>query len=128
MTTSKSESERVIDEETLDLLRARDSGLLTRLFEEVNPFLTRICLANGIFRDEVHEIIHQTWDQFFSNLEKFEGRSQIRTFVCGILFNKIREHRRFQQRFVSEENPQKYLDDAFTPEGWWKTAPMDPHK
>lgn len=125
---TKGESERIIDAETLRLLKDRDTALLETIFRETSPYLTRICLANGIYQDDVGELIHQTWERFFSNLEKFEGRSQIRTFICGILFNKIREHRRLQKRFVPEEDAHKFMDDAFTPDGWWKVAPADPHK
>lgn len=125
---TKSESERIIDADVLRRLKDRDAAFLETIFRETNPYLTRICLANGIYQDNVGELIHQTWERFFSNLEKFEGRSQIRTFICGILFNKIREHRREQKRFVPEEDARTFMDDAFTPEGWWKVAPADPHK
>ena len=124
----KIESDKWIDPELLELLKKRDPKYLEVLFIEVNPYLTRVCMANGIFQDDVSELIHQTWEKFFSNIEKFEGRSQIRTFICGILFNKIREHRRLQRRFVTEEDSEKFMNDAFTAEGWWKVAPSDPHK
>jgi RNA polymerase sigma-70 factor, ECF subfamily len=122
------ESERLIDADVLSLLKKRDPVFLEQMFREVNPYLSRVCLANGIFQDDVRELIHQTWEKFFSNIEKFEGRSQIRTFICGILFNKIREHRRLQKRYVPEEDVQKFMDQAFTAEGWWKVAPSDPHR
>lgn len=121
-------SQNFIDESTLALLRSRDRDFLEKLFREVNPYLNRVCLANGIAHDDVEDLIHQTWEKFFSNLEKFEGRSQIRTFICGILFNKIREHRRMQKRYVLEEDSQKFTDDAFTQDGWWKVAPNDPYR
>lgn len=117
-----------IDEGTLVLLKNRDREFLGNLFCEVNPYLTRVCLANGIVQDDVKELIHRTWEKFFSNIEQFKGRSQIRTFICGILFNKIREHRRMQKRFVFEEDSQKFLDDAFTKDGWWRVAPSDPYR
>jgi RNA polymerase sigma-70 factor (ECF subfamily) len=121
-------SEKFIDQDTLALLKNRDREFLEELFREVNPYLSRVCMANGISQDDVKELIQQTWEKFFSNLEKFEGRSQIRTFICGILFNKIREHRRMQKRFVLEEDSQKFMDDAFTADGWWRVAPSDPYR
>jgi len=127
-TAKKNESERVLDAEVMNLLKNRDTAFLETVFREVNPYLTRICLANGIYQDDVGELIHQTWERFFSNLDQFGGRSQIRTFICGILFNKIHEHRRLQKRYVPEEEPQKFMDDTFTPDGWWKVEPLDPHK
>jgi len=121
-------SEKVIDPEILELLKKRDAVFLETIFREVNPYLVRVSLANGISQDHVKELVQQTWEKFFANLEKFEGRSQIRTFICGILFNKIREHRRIEKRYVLEEDSQKFMDDAFTEDGWWKVPPTDPQK
>jgi RNA polymerase sigma-70 factor (ECF subfamily) len=126
--TSESASQKFIDDDTLALLKVRDRDFLGKLFHEINPYLNRVCMANGITPEDVSELIHQTWEKFFSNLDKFEGRSQIRTFICGILFNKIREHRRVQKRFVPEEDSKKFMDDAFTADGWWKVAPGDPYR
>ncbi len=118
----------MIDQKLLTLLQSRDPAFLKTLFEEVNPFLIRVSLANRIDKEDVGELIHQTWETFFANLDQFEGRSQLRTFICGILFNKIREHRRLQKRMVPEDDMQKVMDSSFTPDGWWKVEPADPYK
>lgn len=117
-----------IDQETQQKLIARDPALLHALFIEINPFLLRLCLSNRIYKENSEEVIHQTWETFFQNLDKYEGRSQIRTFICGILFNKIREHRRSQSRTLYEEDSEKVLNHAFTADGWWKVSPQDPFK
>jgi RNA polymerase sigma-70 factor (ECF subfamily) len=127
-TANENASQNFIDDSILALLKNRDREFLEKLFHEVNPYLNRVCMANGMGHEEVKELIHQTWEQFFSHLEKFEGRSQIRTFICGILFNKIHEHRRLQKRFVLEDDSQKFMDDAFTEDGWWKVEPTDPYR
>lgn len=116
----------MVSPEVLRLIKNRDPEFLKKLFHEVNPYLSRICMANGITQEHISELIHQTWEQFFSNLEKFEGRSQVRTFICGILFNKIREHRRLQKRFVYEEDSSQFMNEAFSKEGYWRIDPMDP--
>jgi RNA polymerase sigma-70 factor (ECF subfamily) len=125
---STQQSERLLDDDVLKLLRVRDSKFLETLFLEINPYLSRICLANRIDSDKVADLLHRTWETFFSNFEKFEARSQIRTFICGILFNKIREHRRDQKRYVLEEDSQTFMDNAFTADGWWKVEPANPYK
>lgn len=117
-----------IDDETLKLLLVRDPLFLKNLFFEVNPYLIRVCAASGIYEENADEVIHETWERFFANLEKFEGRSQIRTFICGILFNKIREFRRTQGRTIYEEDSEKVVNNAFTVDGWWKVNPQDPQK
>ncbi len=125
---SKQSADNYLDEGTLRLLRERDPQYLEALFIEVNPYLARVCVANGIYEEHADEVIHDTWERFFSNIEKFEGRSQVRTFICGILFNKIREYRRSESRTIYEEDSEKFLNSAFTQDGWWKTPPDDPYK
>lgn len=117
-----------IDENTLKLLMNRDPGYLKSLFCEVNPFLIRVCLSNSIFDEDADDVIHQAWETFFTNLEKYEGRSQIRTFICGILFNKIREFRRAKGRTQYEDDSEKVMNHSFTSDGWWKTEPRSPDR
>jgi RNA polymerase sigma factor (sigma-70 family) len=121
-------SEFSLDGKTRQLLVERNAVFLDTLFREVNPFLGRICISNGIFSENADEVIHETWERFFSNLDKFEGRSQIRTFICGILFNKIREYRRAQAKTIYEDDSEQVMSHAFTPEGWWNAEPSDPSK
>ena len=117
-----------IDTKTLTLLTDRDPSFLKALFLEINPYLVRVCIANGHFDQDAEELIHDTWERFFSNIEKFEGRSQIRTFICGILFNKIREFRRDQARMIYEDDSEKVMNHAFTVDGWWNVPPQCPQK
>jgi RNA polymerase sigma-70 factor, ECF subfamily len=112
--------------ETLLLLRARDADFLHKVFSEINPVLLRVLGANGIFNETAEDLVHQTWERFFTNLDKFEGRSELQTFVCGILFNKIREHRRALGRIVFEDDSEYVFDRTFTLDGWWKKSPPDP--
>lgn len=120
--------DQFIDEKTLALLSKRDTAYLEQLFIQVNPYLSRICTANGIYKEKAEEVIHQTWERFFTNIDKFEGRSQVRTFICGILFNKIREYRRDLGKNFYEDDSENIFNNAFTIDGWWKTDPVSPQK
>lgn len=117
-----------IDENLRAQLLGRDPILLGALFCEVNPYLSRVCIANGIYAENADDVIHETWETFFSKIDQFEGRSQIRTYLCGILFNKIREYRRRLGKTVYEDDSERVMNQAFTAEGWWKIAPADPSR
>lgn len=121
-------SDFYIDAATFILLKNRDRQFLEKLFADVNPYLIRVCAANKIYETDAEEVVYDTWDRFFTNLAQFQGRSQIRTFICGILFNKIREHRRSLGRISYEEDSEKVVNHAFTHEGWWKVQPGDPSR
>lgn len=112
----------------LSKLKARDAETLRLLFEEVNPYLMKVCFSQRVPVGEVSELVHQAWEQFFLNIEKFEGRSSVRTFICGILINKIREHRRQTQRVLLEEDAEKVLEGSFSQEGWWNVQSHNPFR
>lgn len=124
----KPENSQFVDDKSFELLQNRDREFLSALFIEVNPYLARVCMANGIYNENADEVIQNTWDKFFSNLQKFEGRSEIKTFICGILFNKIREYRRSQGKAVYEDDSEKVMEHAFTSEGWWAMEQHSPYK
>ena len=118
----------MISEEFLLQLKARDPQLLGKVFRETNPYLVKMLKANGVFGENAEDLVHQTWERFFTNLEKFEGRSELRTFLGGILLNVIREHRRAAGRIELSEDSDGALENTFTPEGLWQTMPPDPSK
>lgn len=108
-----------INQKDLALLKARDRAFLAHIFAEVNPTLIKVCASNGLYREAAQDVVQQTWEKFFENIEAFRAESQLKTFICGILFNKIREYRRSQSKLVLEDDSQKVLDQAFTSDGWW---------
>lgn len=107
-------------------LQERDPNFLRDLFVEINPRLLKMLASRGIRGENAEELVHECWETFFSNLDKFEGRSQIQTFVFGILINKIRENRRHQNRVELEDDSEKVFARSFTNDGWWRHAPPGP--
>ncbi len=55
------------DDESFKLLKKRDRAFLASLFRDVNPYLNRVCRANGFGQNDTKDLIHQTWEKFFSN-------------------------------------------------------------
>jgi len=121
-------SEFFLDDEIVSRLKRREPQFLEALFVEVNPYLFRVCLSNSIRDEKAEDVIHRTWESFFENIDQFEGRAQIRTYICGILFNKIREHRREQGRTVYKEDSEEIFAQTFDAQGWWKRTPYSPHR
>jgi RNA polymerase sigma-70 factor (ECF subfamily) len=117
-----------VQERELLLLRSREPDFLKKIFVEINPYLLRMLGANRIFGEQAEEIIQDSWEVFFRSLDKFEGRSQIKVFLGGILLNKLRESRRSRAKYVPEENVEDIFSRSFTPEGWWKEETPDPER
>lgn len=118
----------ILDEQSMKLLKARDQKFLSEVFLDVNPYLFRVCAANGLLKQSAEEVISASWEKFLTNLDQFQGKSQIRTFLCGILFNKIRESRRAETKTILKENNEDILMGSFTEEGWWKSETTNPLK
>ena len=112
--------------EFLARLRRREPELLRTIFAEHNAWLLRVLASQGFYDEVAEDLLHQTWERFLTNLDLFAGRSQLRTFLCGILLNKVREQRRLAKRVVFEEDAESVMSRAFTPEGWWNSPPPEP--
>ena len=110
----------------LDGIKRRDTKALTSLFECINPALLKMLSSRGVYGEVSKDILNATWETFFEHIASFQGRSQIKTFVLGILINKIREHRRADARIDLEEDAEKIFSKHFTDDGWWSKEPSDP--
>lgn len=117
-----------ITEDIRNLLKSRDSVLLSQLFTEINPYLIRVCGSSGVFKEHADDIVCETWAIFLNDIDNYQERSKIRTYICGILFNKIKEFRRAQNRLVFEDEPGDSVTKAFSINGWWTKKPHDPHR
>jgi RNA polymerase sigma-70 factor, ECF subfamily len=94
----------------------------------MNPRLIKMMASKGLYAEAAEEIVHECWETFFTNLDKFEGRSTIKTFLFGILINKLRENRRRTNRIDYEDDSEKVFERSFTQNGWWASEPEDPYK
>lgn len=112
----------------IDKLRQRDPQELEALFAHVNPYLKNILKGYRIPGPAKQDLIQSAWATFLDTLDRFQGRSQIKVFLAGILLNKLRESRRTESRFQFEQDTQTYMDSAFTPMGWWKQESPSPEQ
>lgn len=112
----------------LELLRKRDPEFLKDLFEQTTPYLLNILGSQKIFGSAAEDLIQESWRVFFENLDSFRGDSQIKTYIAGILINRVRELRRSQAREVLEEDAEKLFDQAFLPNGHWRAPVEEPDR
>lgn len=56
--------------------------------------LYRVARAWGVSEADADDLVQETFVTFLSGLDRFEGRSQLRTWLCGILRHKIHAYRR----------------------------------
>src|SRR5436190_16576717 len=76
------------DEELLAALRRGDEDAFRALVEEHGPFLLRLALMHVSSRAVAEEVVQDTWLAVLNGLDRFEGRSSLRTWIFRILMNQ----------------------------------------
>jgi RNA polymerase sigma-70 factor, ECF subfamily len=71
-------------------LCAGDRAAFTELVDAWSPVLLRVALLHVSTRASAEEVVQDTWLAVIGQLDRFEGRSSLRTWVFRILENQAR--------------------------------------
>jgi len=112
----------------VERIKARDHGAVEALVKAYNKHLFYAALGLGFDSNGAEELAQNVWDTFFEIAPKFEGRSHIRTFLFGILYNKSSELRREHKKHNAHDSLDSLLDKQYSRDGNWINPPMDPEK
>ena len=74
----------------LERLRAGDQSAFAELVDTWSPMLLRVALLYVSTRASAEEVVQDTWLAVIEQLDRFEGRSSLRTWVFRILENQAR--------------------------------------
>lgn len=118
------------ENEFIDKLRSRDAAAHETVIRLHTGHLFKACLGLGFQDNDAEDITQSVWITFFDVIHQFEGRSSIRTFLFGILYNKASEHRKQNKRADATENIEEVLDSHFDERGHWilSHSPVSPEK
>ncbi|MFT6630399.1 MAG: RNA polymerase sigma-70 factor (ECF subfamily) [Bacteriovoracaceae bacterium] len=108
----------------IERLKLREHEALTLLIEEYHQALYLGAIKQKLATDQAEEVVQETWSTFFQKVENFEGRSHIRTYLFGIMYNKIKELWRSNKKYT--QNDEAFLDNIFDDEGSYLSPPLDP--
>lgn len=78
----------------LAAIRTRDPEALSAVVEDNARLLYRAARAWGLQPADAEDLVQDTFVTFLSGLDRFQGRSRVRTWLWGILRNKARAQRR----------------------------------
>ena len=76
--------------ELLDRLRAGDRTAFAELVDAWSPMLLRVARLHVSTHASAEEVVQDTWLAVIRQLDRFEGRSSLRTWVFRILENQAR--------------------------------------
>ena len=110
-------SQDLTDRDLVTIIVTRgDEGAFRTLYRRHTPALFRIASRLTLDREDVaEEIVHDTWLRAASRWAEFEWRSSLKTWLTGILLNRVREVRRAWTRERTDplsEEPEDPADFA----------------
>jgi len=84
--------------ELIAALRRGDREAFAKLVDELSPALLRLAMAYVPSRAVAEEVVQDTWLGVINGLDRFEGRSSLRTWIYRILLNTARTRGRRERR------------------------------
>lgn len=102
-------------------LRAGDEAAFTTLVRHYHPQLVRLARTMVPSRAVAEEVAQETWLGVVRGLERFEGRSSLRTWLFRILVNRARSAGAREHRTVPVEPAD--LGERFEASGGWAAPP-----
>ena len=127
------------DSQLVAALRAGDEAAFVQVVREWHPSMLRVAQIFVPSRAIAEDVVQETWLRVLGALDRFEGRSSLKTWVFRILVNtaKTRAHREGRVLPFSALNnpgriPEAAVDpDRFRPEdderypGHWSSPPRE---
>jgi RNA polymerase sigma-70 factor, ECF subfamily len=86
------------DAELVAAIRAGDEAAFAGLVEELTPALMRLALAHVPSRAIAEDVVQDTWVAVIRGIDRFEGRSALRTWIFQILLNIARTRGKREKR------------------------------
>src|SRR3954467_349834 len=128
------------DRELVAALRRGEEAAFTRLVDEYGPTLLRVARMYVPTAAVAEEVVQDTWIGVLKGIDRFEGRSSLRTWIFQILLNTartrgVREKRTlpfsYFKRGAGEGRDEPAVDadrfqgrDGVRP-GWWARPPVE---
>lgn len=109
------------EEELVDRLRAGDEGAFAAVVRAHQASLSRLARALVGSGAVAEEVVQDTWLAVVRGVDRFEGRSSLKTWLFHILVNRARSAATKEGRTDSGLDP----DDArFDASGAWSSPPV----
>jgi RNA polymerase sigma-70 factor (ECF subfamily) len=90
----------VDDLDLVEALRARDEGAFETLVAAYHAPMVRVASFYVRSRAVAEEVAQETWLAVIRGLDRFEGRSSVKTWIFGILTNQARRRGERERRTV----------------------------
>ena len=109
-------------------LRGGDEAAFRDLVGRMHRGLLRVALAYVGSTSAAEEVVQETWLAVVAQIDRFEGRSSLRTWIGTILVNRaktrgVRDKRSVPFSSLTAEEQDPAEPELFTPGGFWVSPP-----
>jgi RNA polymerase sigma-70 factor (ECF subfamily) len=109
-------------------LRAGDEDAFRSLVQSSHRALSKVALAFVGSAAVAEEVVQETWVNVVAQLDRFEGRSTLRTWIGAILVNRarsrgVRERRTIPFSSLSSDESDPVEPERFGARGYWTAPP-----
>lgn len=106
-------------------LRAGDEAAFSELVERFHPAMVRLALTRVRSRAVAEEVAQDAWLGLLRGLDKFEGRSSLRSWLFRIVINRaISAGVRERTHLPVQDEELEHRDGRFSQDGWWVAPPV----
>lgn len=104
-------------------IREREPAAIEEVVHAYLPQILRAALGAGLDQPLAEDVTQSTFATFIESAHRFEGRSHVRTWLFGILYNKISETRRKQKRDRETDDIDEVFEQRYSNRGFWTNPP-----
>lgn len=106
-------------------LQAGDERAFTALVDRYHLPLVRLASTYVPSRAVAEEVVQDTWLGVVRGIDRFEGRSSLKTWLFRILVNRARTTGQRERRSVPVSDPEPSVDpNRFDAKGSWNEPPV----
>jgi RNA polymerase sigma-70 factor, ECF subfamily len=99
------------EDRLLARLKRGDERVFDELVNQHHSALIRMAMGYVADREVAEEVVQDTWMAVIESLNRFEGRSSLRTWICGILIHKAKDRGVREKRHTTFSAFESYDDD-----------------
>ena len=114
-----------LDRAFLARLHRRDAEALQAMVEQNARPLYRAARGMGFSHPEAEDLVQGVFATFLETLDRFEGRSAVRTWLFGILHRKSLERYRQAARDERHDPIDDVFESCFDTRGNWIRPPLE---
>jgi RNA polymerase sigma-70 factor (ECF subfamily) len=117
----------------LEALKSGDETAFQELVRRFHGPMLRLAMAYVRDRGVAEDVVQESWLTCLRSLDRFEGRSSLKTWILGIVMNVARARRRKESRILpftslwrrDDSDRERPTVDAsrFGPDGMWRAGP-----